>query len=85
RALQGAEPGPFYLPGRLDGTLHRNDARDDLVRATLRADAEAVWLAPLSGQSSHMIVRAAAAAALVRVPRGVGELAPGSAVRYLTL
>ena len=85
RALQGAEPGPFYLPGRLDGTLRRNDARDDLVRATLRADDEAVWLAPLSGQSSHMIVRAAEADALVRVSRGEGELGPGSAVRYLRL
>ena len=85
RALQGAEPGPFYLPGRLDGTLQRNGARDDLVRATLRADDEAVWLRPLSGQSSHMIVRAAAADALVRIPRGEGELGPGSPVRYLTL
>ncbi len=85
RALQGAEPGPFYLPGRLDGTLRRNDARDDLVRATLRADDEAVWLKPLSGQSSHMIVRAAAADVLVRVPRGEGELGPGSNVRYVRL
>jgi molybdopterin molybdotransferase len=85
RALQGAEPGPFYVPGRLDGTLRRNEARDDLVRATLRADAEAVWLTPLSGQSSHMIVRAAAADVLVRVPRGEGELGPGSTVRYLKL
>ena len=85
RAFQGAEPGPFYLPGCLDGTLRRNDARDDLVRATLRADDEAVWLEPLSGQSSHMIVRAAAADALVRVPRGDGELTRGSPVRYLPL
>ena len=45
RALQGAEPGPFYLPGRLAGTMSRNESRDDLVRATLRADEEAVWLA----------------------------------------
>ena len=85
RALQGAEPGPFYLPGRLAGTMSRNDSRDDLVRATLRADEEAVWLEPLSGQSSHMIVRAAAADALVRIPRGEGELAHGSPVRYLVL
>jgi molybdopterin biosynthesis enzyme len=65
--------------------LRRNDARDDLVRAALRADDETVWLEPLSGQSSHMIVRAAAADALVRIPRGEGELGPGSAVRYLRL
>lgn len=85
RALQGAAPGPFYLPGRLAGAMSRNESRDDLVRATLRADEEAVWLQPLSGQSSHMIVRAAAADALVRIPRGEGELAHGSAVRYLAL
>ena len=85
RALQGAEPGPFYLPGRLDGRLDRHGSRDDLVRAAIRAEADAVWLEPLSGQSSHMIVRAAAADALVRVPRGEGELAHGSTVRYLNL
>jgi molybdopterin molybdotransferase len=85
RALQGATPGPFYLPGRLDGSLPRADGRDDLARAVSRSDGESVWLAPLSGQSSHMIVRAAAADALVRVPRGEGELAHGSAVQYLKL
>jgi molybdopterin biosynthesis enzyme len=42
-------------------------------------------LEPLSGQDSHMIVRAAAADALVLVPRGAGELAEGDAVRYLRL
>ena len=85
RALQGAKPGPFYLPGRLDGRLPRAEGRDDLARAVSRSDGESVWLEPLSGQSSHMIVRAAAADALVRVPRGEGELAPGSIVQYLKL
>ena len=32
-----------------------------------------------------MIVRAAAADALVHIPRGEGELPAGSAVRYLSL
>ena len=36
-----------------------------------------------TGQESHMIVRAAAADALVHVPRGEGELPAGSPVRYL--
>ena len=34
-------------------------------------------LEPVTGQESHMIVRAAAADALVLVPRGEGELAAG--------
>jgi molybdopterin biosynthesis enzyme len=42
-------------------------------------------LEPVAGQESHMIVRAAEADALVLVPRGEGELAAGSAVRYLPL
>ena len=35
-------------------------------------------LEPVTGQESHMIVRAAEADALVLVPRGEGELAAGS-------
>ena len=42
-------------------------------------------LEPVSGQESHMIVRAAAADALVLVTRGEGELEAGSRVRYLEL
>ena len=42
-------------------------------------------LHPVRGQESHMIVRAAAADALVHVPRGDGELAAGAPVRYLAL
>jgi molybdopterin biosynthesis enzyme len=37
------------------------------------------------GQESHMIARAAAADALVLVPRGDGELPAGAPVRYLRL
>ncbi len=36
---------------------------------------DGVVLEPVSGQESHMIVRAAEADALVLVPRGEGELA----------
>ena len=85
-ALQGArDPGPAYLPGRLGSPLHRNDTRDELVRARLRSEAGGMKLEPLSGQESHMIARAAAADALVLVPRGTGELAQGSAVSYLLI
>jgi molybdopterin biosynthesis enzyme len=51
----------------------------------LRVDGGGVVLEPLGGQESHMIVRAAGADALVFIPRGEGELAPGSVVDYLRL
>jgi molybdopterin molybdotransferase len=79
-ALQGAAPGPDWLPGTLAGALQRNGARDDLVRAVGRDDGS---LEPLAGQESHMIVRAAAANALVLVPRGNGELESGAHVSWL--
>lgn len=85
-ALQGAaEPLPRFEPGRLGTPLRRNDARDELVRARVRIDGDETVLRPLSGQESHMIARAAAADALVHVPRGEGELPAGAAVRWLRL
>jgi molybdopterin molybdotransferase len=85
-ALQGVrDPGPTYLPGRLDTPLRRNDTRDELVRARTRSGTDGVTLEPLSGQESHMIVRTAAADALVLVPRGTGELPAGAAVSYLRI
>src|SRR4051812_8928889 len=85
-ALQGAaDPGPRYLPGVLGSPLRRNPARDDLVRARSHRDGDALVLDPLSGQESHMIVRAAEADALVLVPRGEGELAAGAPVEYLQI
>jgi molybdopterin molybdotransferase len=85
-ALQGvADPLPRLEPGRLTVALRRNAERDELVRARSSEGDEAVELEPLTGQESHMIARAAAADALVLVPRGDGELSPGSAVRYLRL
>jgi len=82
RALQGVrDPAPDYLPGVLDGTLRRNESRDELVRSRF----EDGRLRPLLGQESHMIGRAAAANALVLVPRGDGELRPGQQVRWLRL
>ena len=86
RALQGlADPLPRFEPGRLATALRRNEERDEFVRARSRAAGEALVLEPISGQESHMIVRSAAADALVHVPRGNGELAAGSTVRWLRL
>jgi molybdopterin molybdotransferase len=82
RALAGErDPGPRWRSGRLAHGVQRNAHRDELVRA--RAGDEG--LEPVSGQESHMIVRAAGADALVFVPRGPGALEPGEPVRWLPL
>ena len=86
-ALQGqADPLPRFEPGRLAAAAKRNPARDELVRARTR-DAEdgAVELEPLTATGVAHDRRAAAANALVFLPRGEGELAAGSPVRYLRL
>ncbi len=80
RALEGErDPGPRFRQASLARPLRRNDARDELVRARWHDGT----LEALGGQESHMIVRAAAADALVLVPRGEGELA--GEVSYLPL
>jgi molybdopterin molybdotransferase len=85
-ALQGAsDPGPVFEAGRLATAVRRNPARDELVRARRTTGDDGSCLEPVGGQESHMIVRAAAANALVLVPRGDGELAAGETVRYLPL
>lgn len=86
RALQGlADPLPRFEPGLLATSLRRNEERDEFVRARSRVDGDTLVLVPLVGQESHMIVRSGAADALVHVPRGNGELAAGSTVRWLRL
>jgi molybdopterin molybdotransferase len=86
RALQGLpHPLPRLEPGRLAVGLRRNEERDEFVRARSRVDGDALVLEPIVGQESHMIVRSGAADALVHVPRGNGELAAGSTVRWLRL
>jgi molybdopterin molybdotransferase len=85
-ALQGAtQVGPNLLPGRLGTGVRQNANRAQLVRARIRADGDDLVLEPLSGQESHMIVRSAAADALVVVPAGSETLAAGAAVRYLPI
>jgi molybdopterin molybdotransferase len=86
RALQGArDPGPWYEHGILATALRRGAERDELVRARRTPDGDDVLLEPIVGQESHMIVRTAAAEALVHVPRGEGELAAGTRARYVAL
>jgi molybdopterin molybdotransferase len=86
RALQGvADPLPPLEVGTLAAELRRNGARDDFVRARERRSDEGVVLEPVTGQESHMIVRAGTANALVHVPRGEGSLGAGSTVRWLRL
>ena len=86
RALQGLrEPLPQLEPGRLASPLRRNVARDEFVRARFHLDRDGAVLEPLTGQESHMIVRAASADALVNVPRGPGALQAGGAVSWLRL
>jgi molybdopterin molybdotransferase len=85
-ALQSAAaPGPEYALGTLAQPVRQNEAREQLLRARSRVGGQGVELEPLSGQESHMIAQAAAADALVRIPRGTGELEAGSAARYLAL
>jgi molybdopterin molybdotransferase len=85
-ALQGAtEPGPRFGVGSLAQAVRRNAARDEFLRARSAASDGGVELDPVTGQESHMIVRAAEADALVLVPRGDGELGAGERVRYLPL
>jgi molybdopterin molybdotransferase len=86
RALEGErDPLPRLQTGTLGAPLRQNTARDEFVRARSQVDDGKVVLDPVSGQESHMIVRAAGADALVHVPRGDGELAAGAAVSWLRL
>jgi molybdopterin molybdotransferase len=82
-ALQGAtEPGPRYLRGLLDADATPRPGRDDFVRAALSAEGR---LTPHGRQESHMIVAAADADALVRLPAGPAPLPAGTEVAYLRL
>jgi molybdopterin molybdotransferase len=85
-ALQGAaDPLPRFERGRLARGLEPNAHRDELVRARLLLDGEGPMLDPLPGRESHMIVRAAAADALVLVPMGARALSSGDSVEFLRL
>jgi molybdopterin molybdotransferase len=85
-ARQGlANPAPTYSHARVAAALRRNAHRDEFVRARHVETNDGPLLEAIVGQESHMIVRAAAADALIHVPRGEGELPEGATVRYLEL
>ena len=85
-ALQGLlDPRPSFERGEAVVALRRNAQRDEFLRARRRLEDARTLLEPVLGQESHMIVRAASADALVHVPRGVGEIAAGEPLRYLSL
>jgi molybdopterin molybdotransferase len=85
-ARQGhARPRPRYQSGRLSTSVRRNPHRDEFVRARRLEPADGARLEAVTGQESHMIVRAASADALVHVPRGEGEIPADADVRYLAL
>jgi molybdopterin molybdotransferase len=86
KALLGLpDPEPAYRQGVLARAMQRNRERDEFVRARARVEGERVLLEPIEGQESHMIVRAGKADALIAIDAGEGELAAGSAARYLEL
>ena len=85
QALQGAsDPGPHFEVGTLAAEVRRKD-RDQLLRAHSKVSTTGVELQTVSGQESHMIVRAASADSLVLVPRGKGVVRRGESVRFLRL
>jgi len=79
------DPLPAFRSGTLGAAVRRNAERDELVRAAVRRENDEVVLDPLSGQESHMIVRAGRASALVWIDGGEGEMPAGSPVRFLSL
>ena len=86
RALQGmSQPEPRFRLGRLAAPARRRPERDDYQRARIEEQDGEVLLHVGTGQESHMIAHAAAADALVHVPRGENELAAGATARYLPL
>jgi molybdopterin molybdotransferase len=85
-ARQGlADPGPVFEVARTASALRRNAHRDEFVRARTALGEEGATVEAISGQESHMIVRASSADALVHVPRGSGEIAAGEIVRYVAV
>ena len=79
------KPEPAFRQGVLATAVRRNPDRDQFIRACSRRDEDDVVLEPISGQESHMIVRAGRADALIEVETGDGDIAAGSPVRYLQL
>jgi molybdopterin molybdotransferase len=85
-ALLGVpDPLPAFSRGVLGTPVRRNPHRDEFLRARAGRRDGIVLLDPLSGQESHMIVRAGQANALVAIEAGEGEVAAGTEVPFLAL
>ena len=79
------DPLPSFEAGSLGRSVSRHPKRDEYVRAQRSRRCDDAIVTPLSGQESHMIVRAGRADALIRILAGDGEVAAGTPVSYLTL
>jgi molybdopterin molybdotransferase len=85
-ARQGlVNPAPTFSRAQLASALRQNVHRDEFIRAKRVETTDGPVLEAILGQESHMIARAAAADALIHVPRGDGVLPDGASVRYLSL
>ena len=86
-ARQGAREPEAELPPRAGhvGASAQSAPRRVRARDARAEAADGFDLAPIVGQESHMIVRAAAADALIHVPRGEGETRAGEMLRFLAL
>jgi len=84
--LQGAaDPRPPFGSGVLESAVRRLSERDDLIRVrVMRGDGQS-RISPLRGQQSHQIAVTAQADGLALIPRGSGQLEPGTEVAYLPL
>ncbi len=81
RLLGSPDPAPRYERGVLSAPVPRNAQRFEFLRGVERDGT----LEPVSGQESHMIVRAAQANVLIAVEQGEGALEAGERVRFLRL
>lgn len=83
-ALQGrAEPRPRWH-ARLSGPWRKRNPRFELLRGELSSDADGgLLVAPNPGDGSHRLRAAAASDALLLLPEGARDYAPGDVVECL--
>lgn len=85
-ALQGvSEPLPRFELAPVTEAVEPNAHRDELLRARTVLTENGTAVEPLAGRESHMIVRAAAADALLLVPQGAERIPAGSLVSFVRL
>ena len=74
-ALQGADPAPQLRRARLAVAVERHPDRDECVRVRIDEHGAAT---PTGPQASHILSSLLGADGLAVIPRGSGELAPGT-------